>query len=429
MDFSTYSNSNLICRKVPFYNDEPKIYQYVADLRDITPGGASVRGCGSDPSRHVAARKAIGEAIERACLLDVNSLPTVQSLASDKSHAFVNPRRFQHFSAEQLDLESFQRMRISEGAVFRWTPAVNALTGEDVWLPSQLVFCPYDLTSEPVIRFPSSNGSASGTSMDEARCRATLEVFERDAFMCWYLAAAPARSIGADVLAQNEDTKKISAMYERYKLDLRILALPSCWSFPVILAIIIDETGVGPGLQIGLKCHPHLPTAIKGAVSEAQQMRPWLRDHMQLYGLPQCLKRVDIVDSWSRALFWAAPEQHRSISHLWSPSRINKYEENGSNSLAAEDVDWKTTWKLILSDIRNSGASLLLTDLTGSVGRSFGVSVVKALVPQAHSLYMDERYPYLRSKNLTLALKSFGPRWSFEEKDDWSLGFPPHPFS
>jgi ribosomal protein S12 methylthiotransferase accessory factor len=424
-DFLNSLSSYVTFRKVPFYNDEPKIYQYKAELQN---NEESVSGHGTDILKEGALFKAVGEAVERTCLRNFKDLPKIYRTIADMPYPFVEPHRFQPFSAEQLDSKTFHHMQFSADSVFCWTAGLNVLTGEEVWIPAQLVFCPFDLSTEPVIRFPSSNGAALGYSMLEARCKAVLEVFERDAFMCWYFAEMPASFIDNEQLIQNGDLAKIHLMYVRYNLDLKIILLPSKWSFPIVLAVIIDETGIGPELRVGLKCHPHLPTAIKGAIFEAQQMRPWLRDYVQLYGLPQDLKKSNIVDSWSRALFWAVPNQSHQLKDLWSSVNIRGDVRNINLSLQ-EDVNWEEVWSLIETDIYKNGADLILFDLSGGIGKELNVSIVKAIIPQAHPVYMDEQYPYLSSENLISALNRFGPRWKLGKTNSLDLDFPPHPFS
>jgi ribosomal protein S12 methylthiotransferase accessory factor len=417
-----------LVRKVPFYNDEPKIYQYIGELKDSGDGKGTC-GYGSDISREIAIKKCIGEAIERTCLQGYSNIPLLQSTTAAMPYSFVEPQRFRPYSADQLKLHSFERMRFTDDAAFQWTVGLNVLTNEEIWLPAQLVLCPYNFSSEPIIRFPSSNGAASGQSAIEARCKAVLEVFERDTFMCWYLSAAPAYSLDNHPLIRNEEIVKIHSIYERYNLDLRILLLHSHWSFPVVLAYIIDHTGVGPGLRCGIKCHPHLLAAIQGAIAEAQQMRPWLRDHMYLYGLRESMTNLDVIDSWSRALYWARPEQYKQLSHLWSSINNKKNINDPESSDSQSDLNWEKVWSSILSDIGQRSADLFVFDLTGNVGKKLGVNVVKAVIPQAHPLYTDERYPYLFSDNLKLAFDLFGPRWRFEETNNYNLDFPPHPFS
>src|SRR6185436_79804 len=288
-------------RKVPFYNDEPKIYQYVAELHGSSPGSGRIVGHGSDLIRELAIVKAASEATERACLEGDETTPVTRLPVANHAEHFTNPHTFQSFTTHQLNSTAFSRMELSDDAEISWTAGINALTGKEVWIPAQLVFCPYDVSAEPILRFPSSNGAACASSVTEARCRAVLEVLERDAFMCWYLAAMPTELLDLEDLKLYEDLETIRIIYERYRLELKILLLPTSWPFHAVLAIIIDSAGSGPGLTVGMKCHPHLVPAIKGAIFEAQQMRPWIRDHIQLWGLPT-VRKSDVRDYWSRAL-------------------------------------------------------------------------------------------------------------------------------
>jgi thiazole/oxazole-forming peptide maturase SagD family component len=423
--FNTYGSIS----RVPLYNDEPKIFQYVADIHAVQQNMEHTYGYGSDFLNESALLKAVSEAIERTSLIGGNKTLTVRCSSEKRPQNFIEPRHFQPFTHKQLSSDAFKRMRVSASAELSWIEGIDASTNEEIWLPAQLVLCPYNFSTEPIIRFPTSNGAASGHSMIEARCRGALEVFERDAFMCWYLTAMPAYIMDLEDSKLNEDIKKIRIIYQRYKLELRILLLPSRWPFPVALAIIIDQSGVGPELTIGLKCHSHLATAIKGAVAEAQQMRPWLRDHMQLYGLPDFVNSSDIHDPWSRALFWARQGQHTNIDTLWRSAEPKKFAEIIEFSLTEDTVNWEATWNLILSATQRNQVNLYLINLSNNISRAMGMEVVKVVIPQAQPVYMDERFPYLNSESLNLAMDSAGPRWDVMEKDNSNPAIPPHPFS
>jgi ribosomal protein S12 methylthiotransferase accessory factor len=410
-------------KRVPFFNDEPKVFQYVAELVN-TQNNETIVGYGSDFIKSQAMLKSMGEVIERKCLSVTEGLSIIWGSPNEIKDAYVCPRKFQSFSDAQLSSETFRAMRFSDSTELSWTLGENVLTGQRVWLPAQLVFCPYDVSAEPVIRFPSSNGAALGYSNVEASCKAVLEVIERDAFMCWYLAAMPVRLIGLEDLRENADFSNIYTTYQRYKLELQLLLLPSSWPFPVVLAAIIDHTGIGPGLTIGMKCHPQLITAVKGAVAEAQQMRPWLRDHIQLHGLPKSFVAQDIKDYWDRALFWARPEQYHLISAIWTSAEQINLEEFNEHTLTNEEIRWEELWNRIISIALKNKIDLFVTDLSGHIGKELGLNVAKALIPQAHPVYMDERFPYLNSVNLKSAVDAYGYRWNVEAST-----IPPHPFS
>lgn len=418
----------LILTRVPFYNDEPKIFQYLAELQRAEDGEQPIRGFGSDLVKRSAAWKAAYEAVERSCLIVNDALPAIRCSMDGAPQQFVDPRKFQPFVAAQLKSDAFRRMRFSEESQFAWTEGEDALTGKDVWLPAQLVFCPYDFKDEPIIRFPSSNGAACGSSIVEARCRAVLEVIERDTFMCWYLGTTPAYTLNL-MNTRNSKLREIYAIYQRYRLELRVILLLSKWPFPVVLAVIIDHTGIGPGLIIGLKCHPDLITAAKGAVAEAQQMRPWLRDYIELHGFPNNLVGSDISDYWTRALFWSVPERHLQLNALWDSAATRELHELGLDVAGSETVNWNEVWDQICSATRQNEAELFVVDLSSQKCKEVDLSVARALIPQAHPVYEDERFPYLTSDSLTASLDSHGPRWWPQGKEPTYAFVPPHPFS
>ncbi|HEX8210641.1 MAG TPA: YcaO-like family protein [Longimicrobium sp.] len=395
-------------RKLPAYNDEPRLVQFHAVL---TAEGRDFDGYGCDRDPESAEARAVFEAVERSCLAFA---PPPERLHARTSA--ISPGVFQSFSDAQLSQDAFRAMRISDDDSFGWAPATDCLTGSAVWIPAQLVFCPYDLAGEPLLRFPSSNGTACARSPGEARCKAALEVIERDAFMCGYLSDSLPSRIDLDS-GTDEAFIWLLEAFDRYRLELDVLLLPSDWGYPVVLAILRDASGIGPALTVGAKCHPRLRTAILGAVHEAHQIRPWLRDEITLRGLP-ALDAGQVRDFWTRALYWAHPDRARKLEPLWRDAAETP-SPAPPRDLPSEP-DWAAVWEHLLDRARLLGTSIYAAELSTPLCRAMQVSVAKVVIPDAHPLYLDERYPYTRSPALARALDRNGAR---------QAPLPPHPFA
>ncbi len=70
---------------------------------------------------------------------------------------------------------------LHEREKLHWSPALDLLSGDEVYVPSNAVFHPYDTLGMTFPLFQSdTNGLASGNVREEAILHAILEVMERD---------------------------------------------------------------------------------------------------------------------------------------------------------------------------------------------------------------------------------------------------------
>lgn len=402
--------------RVPFYNDEPKIYQYFAEL-PMEGRSEPFMGYGSDLTKKAARSKAVCEVVERYCLAGVSELPILKRPLTSPPSGAVDPLLFRSFTESQEKIIKNSGSSL-KAVSLSWIQGVDVIGESNVWLPTQVVLCPFDTRGEPLLRFPSSNGVACGSSLVEAQCRSVLEVIERDAFMCWYLSNSTSQRLRIEG-AGCEELERLAYMYQRYRLDLVLLLLNSRWPFHVVLAFIVDRTGAGPALTAGLKCHPRLEVAALGATYEAQQIRPWLRDAIEIGGHVDLLA-AEVTDYWERALFWSKPGRYKELEFLWDGAPSEKVE--AQHGAVEGNSCWERVWQEIVSSVRARSFDLFYVDLSTASCDDNGVCVVKSLIPQAHPLYLDERFPYLKSKSLSDAVSSFGSRWS-------GRVFLPHPFA
>ena len=131
---------------------------------------------GKGPTRMQARAGAMMEAIEHYCCerpphrLRVGSYRTLRRLAKavDPQSLFLDPRAG---FAETLPLE--------------WLRGTDFPSGDQVWVPACAVLKPRPGNRVPRVFRGSTNGLASGNTIEEAVCHGLAEVIERDA---WTLA-------------------------------------------------------------------------------------------------------------------------------------------------------------------------------------------------------------------------------------------------
>ena len=390
-------------QRVPFYNDEPKFSQYTVSFQQQWPYDPT-RDSGADASgthleRDVALLKALCEGIERHCLAAYNPEDFTLAKASDLDCRSLPLPNVAAFTQLQLKRPSFKAFRFNSQSNLKWIQGHDCLLDECAMVPAQLVYVPYEYKDEPAIRLPISTGAACSTDLVSALCRGILEVIERDAYMRWFLSSQREAVIVNLNAAANAQLTRLLEIYERYRLELIILSLPSDIPIPVMMAIIVDRTGIGPFLTMGLKCHPDPVEAILGAVAEAQQMRPWLRDQLILQPQPS-QKKVNpktISTGLARALYWASPSRSVDLTQLLAGTRSEIPPPLFSEP---QPTSWNDLLEELKSHLVRAGMSLYYVDVTTPTVRELGFVVLKVLIPEAQPLYLDERFPYLGGTRL-----------------------------
>jgi ribosomal protein S12 methylthiotransferase accessory factor len=175
------------------------------------------------------------------------------------------------------DFASGQGPGLESTAARAWTPAHLLLNGARLWVPFECVSL--DLT------FPrnrglerSSNGQASGFSVEQATLAALCELLERDAVREWR-AMRPVRraldSVDLESLPSAPWIALLRATLADRGMRLRLFATESLVGWPVLLCLI-EEPKAFPSLRWaagGTACRPRAEDALRAAVLEAVQSR------------------------------------------------------------------------------------------------------------------------------------------------------------
>lgn len=142
--------------------------------------------------------------------------------------------------------------------------------GRAMWLPAELIFMPYGGEKASLLCGWSSNGLASGNSVDEATLHALLEILERDALAM--------NTVRDDSLWLPHDElppefQALAARWQRLGVHLAVRQLPNEFGLPCFRALLHegDEAVVSLAAGSGLHLDPRI--ALARAVCEAAQSR------------------------------------------------------------------------------------------------------------------------------------------------------------
>ncbi len=229
----------------------------------VRPGAArgSVRvhaGKGKEPIH--ARVSAMMEAIERYCAEyrgDQMEYATYEEIGPERA---VHP--------EDLIIPR----RLEEGEKIHWTPAWDILNDEEVYVPSNAVFHPYDSLGMTVPLFRSdSNGLASGNIMEEAILHALFEVIERDALST----ANQKRDLGRRLIIENDcAARQVLDRFEENGIDVYLWLLDGKTGIPTVAAAADDTVTKDPAMiVIGSGTHTSPEIAALRALTEVAQSR------------------------------------------------------------------------------------------------------------------------------------------------------------
>lgn len=155
-------------------------------------GGGAMTGSGRAADPKLAMTKAEAEAWER---LGWATLAGAVEARWDELGSPVDPRELVAYSQRQYASASFPCTRFDAGRRYLWVKAQDVASGT---AHEMLAECVHALSALPgrfqarAYTVTSTSGVAAGPSPEEALARATLELIERDAFACHWLAGSGA---------------------------------------------------------------------------------------------------------------------------------------------------------------------------------------------------------------------------------------------
>lgn len=386
-----------------FYNDEPKIFSFGCLLKStdklINKSSFDNTAGGSSFVRKKSLLKALGEAFERYSIAMQPKNLIWDSYKHLRKKA-INPNKFVSFSGSQ-NISEFKTYN-DDNSKLNWITAFSFIRKRAVFIPAQLIFVPYRFNpEEPIIRFPITTGAACYSSLKGAILRGLLEVIERDAFMISYLNKLSPNIINIRN-SQNKTFKKISSLIERYNFEFYVLDISTDVPVYSILAIIIDKTGLGPAVSLGMKSDLNVNDAIIGAIEEAFRGRFWIRDIMtreKLKNIKEIKKKKRYIsDLKERGLFWSRVQMIDKIKFFFRGKKI-----------PVENLPVKTkNLNTLLEWFKKENIEVLSVNVTPSGLKNKQIYVAKVLVPEFQPLYLDESFPYWEGRRLREVPKKLG---------------------
>ncbi len=381
------------------YNDNPKPYQficYINNLRGV--GEVSITSTGvSFVSSEIAFLKCVVEAWERVSLFS--------SKSSKKSWAKYNHSR------TQIDLGEYGIKNKLKSHRFSWVKGVDIESKKKISIPSQLVFLDYKARKEEAnLNSPAiSTGAAADYDIKKALLSGIYEIVERDAFMGVYLNRLSSRRVRVESY-KNSEIQKIIRSVARYNLEIIVLDITNDLEIPTFLSLVIDRTGVGHPVSLGLGSSLNIESALIHSMTEPFVAMNWARAIVENSNI----KTVGVGDSIkNRAMFWSDIAKLKDLDFLISSrTYYPKYKMGNKKNEYAE----------VIRKLCDKGFNLYYVDITPKIIAKTGLKVVKVVIPGLQPLYLHE------SDKECINLKRLEKISEYFDKKMTTTNNIPHPF-
>ena len=353
---------------------------------------------GASANRGRAMAKAIGEAVERYCaaIYERKHLP----LTSYHSAPFrcVPPDDFSLYSKTQYAEPHFPYQPFAHDSLIRWTPAWNLASLETWHVPASMVFIPYECDSrseEVSIVQPISTGLACHCSQQEAAVSAICEVIERDAFtIVWQAKLAMPRIRLGSLNRENQD---LVARFERTGNSATIFNITLDHGVPTILSVLQCTALESPALIFAASSHLDPKEAVRKSLEELAHTRRHAQ-HLK-NSLPPIVPEVNFENIWKQDRHLRLYSQHENVrlaDFIFSSDRTIDLDSIASLDSGNSDRNLQ----FLAEKIHDVNHDVLLADLTTPDVRQLGLSVVRALIPGFHPLFMGYRLRALGGRRL-----------------------------
>lgn len=355
------------------------------------------RAGGASSNREMALAKAVGEAVERYCsaCYDADEL---QLTSYEKAQfSCVPPGEFALYSERQYASQSFPYVRFETDTKVRWAHSIDLARNETVYIPASMVYLPYvySLEGEAQIAQPISTGLACHSSYYQAIISAICEVIERDSFTIVWQAQLPVLQIRIDSLS--ECNRDLVARFLRTGNQVSLFNITTDIGVPTSLAVSRSDQPESPALVVAASADLDPQDAVRKSLEELAHT--WQLAKSLKHRFPPFVPTDDygnLHHQDDHILFYCEQRNAQLADFLWASDRYVDCDDIGRLSTDSPRHDLTR----LIEKIGHTNHRVLLADVTTPDVGSLGLSVVRAVIPGLHPLFMGHRFRALGGKRL-----------------------------
>ncbi|WP_369236273.1 TOMM precursor leader peptide-binding protein [Streptomyces sp. R21] len=297
---------------------------------------------------------------------------TYRALGSEAVHPYAcqlyDERQFRDRERWNARHSSFQYVPVpfDEERPTEWTPVWSLTSNTRRLLPTSMLYFTQGEPSQDGL-YADSNGSAAGSSREDALVQGFLEIVERDAVALWWYNRTRQAAVDVDAFGEPY-VERIRAVCDRLGREVWVLDLTSDLGIPVMAALSRRIDKPSEDVIFGFGAHFDPRVALRRALTELGQLLPAVC-HARADGTGYAITDPEPLEWWRRATI---ANQPYLVPDHQLPGRTPQSWTYVPRTDLLDDV------AAITELVRGRGMELLVLDQTRP---DLDVPVVKVLVP------------------------------------------------
>jgi ribosomal protein S12 methylthiotransferase accessory factor len=286
-------------------------------------------------------------------------------------------------SIERIDEEDQSMFEVTKEDKLDWTIGHNLLTGEETFVPSDLVW----LGKNNRQLFSTSNGAAAGPSLESALVSSIYETVERDAFMrMWCRQDPPSRLRFEDAPAVQ---RRIEAVEAR-AFDIHLFDYDSRVDLPTVGVAAVNRDDAYPNFIIAGAAAQNYRTAAINAIKEVGQGLVLSDQLLTDYNYHEVDSEAAVTNLVENVIYYAHPSNFGTVEFLFDGEEtvISDTKTHG------DDIDDSTNeLNECLRVLDRSDYTPICVDVTTCDALELGIRVTKVIVPELVGLSSPAALP------------------------------------
>lgn len=380
-------------------------------------------GGGAATTREIALAKTLGECVERYCAAIYDKTDFPLHTYNEAPFNCVHPDEFALYSQAQYEHPEFVFDPFHTDSPVRWTAADELGTGNTVHVPASMIYVPYFFYENgdetPIIQ-PISTGLSCHCSYEEAVVGGICEVIERDDFMITWQAKLSRTKIRKETLS--DANKELIQRFECIGYEVHLMDISNETRIPGIMAVATHKQTDYVPIVVAASVSLSREEAVRKALEELAHTE---RYAYQIRTEVPRLEEIEDFDNIQGQLhhvnFWMDHEKAHLAAFLYTSENYMDFQElaDFSGNTPSEDL------KKLTEIINASGYRILVTEITTPDIQSLGMTVIRAIIPGYHPLFMGYHKRPLGGKRLWTLPQQLGFEGISQETGDYPF---PHPF-
>lgn len=332
----------------------------------------------------------IGEGVERSSLLFPEANlggHDVFKATYDEVQARGEVIGFDYLRIYETDVyEAIAGDDFTRDAEIYWTTGLNALTGQEVYTPAELVwFRSGDIDTRRGFFPATSSGLAAGPTVEFALLAGIQELVERDSLMDLWCRQRVPPTIDQESVAEHwPDVYDFLQKAQRGPAKLHLIDFEPEVDIPTIGGMASREDGRFPNFMHGSGANIDLKNAVHQAAIEGTQGWPYVLNLLIRYGTEGLEPDARNDNFEQNVLYYALAEHGDEVDFYYEGETVaieDQYPREDHPDLGDLSVPEKL--ELAIERLDEAGWTPIVYDLTTRDGLEAGIRVTRVRCPEA----------------------------------------------